>query len=178
MITKKQQSLLFAISYLGWFGCVFSGKFELGLLSYLIPASFLFVYSRVEKLSLSLALVFGIVSVVGLAFDALAMAKGWIVMLQPHSGWVPPHWLISLWLLFAFSIPMYNSWLKQKYLLSAVLGFFLGPVTYFSGVKLGVLQMEKTEAFLFYAIFWGFFFPACFALYEAHLKANNTVPKL
>ena len=172
MITKKQQYTLFAISYLGWFGCVFSGKYELGLISYLIPAVFLVSYNRIERLNLSLCLVFSIITVLGLAFDTLALHQEWIVMIHPHAGWVPPHWLISLWLLFAFSVPMYNTWLKEKYLLAAVLGFFIGPVTYFSGVKLGVLQMERTEAFLFYALFWGFFFPFCFALYRAYLKAR------
>lgn len=172
MITKKQQYTLFAISYLGWFGCVFSGKYELGLVSYLIPTVFLIAYNRVEKLNIALCLVFSIVVILGLGFDSLAISQNWIVIIQPHSGWVPPHWLISLWLLFAFSIPMYNTWLKDKYLFAGILGFFIGPVTYFSGVKLGVLQMDKPIAFLFYALFWGLFFPFCFALYGAYFKAR------
>lgn len=171
MITKRQQYILFVISYLGWFGCVFSGKHELGLVSYLVPAAFLIAYNRTEKLNLALCLVFLIVTILGLAFDTFAISQNWIVMIQPHSSWVPPHWLISLWLLFAFSIPMYNTWLKGKYLFSGVLGFFIGPITYFSGVKLGVLQMNQPIAFLFYALFWGLFFPFCFALYQAYLKA-------
>ncbi len=174
MITKKQQYILFALSYFGWFGCVFSGKFELGPVSYLVPAVFLAVYNRVERLNWALLLVFSIIIVFGLAFDTLALSQGWIVMTQSHSGWLPPHWLIALWLLFAFAVPMYNTWLKEKYLLAGVLGFFIGPVTYFSGGKLGVLLMDQPLAFLFYALFWGLFFPFCFALYGAYLKSRKS----
>lgn len=169
-MSKKQQISLLVISYLGWFGCVFSGKYELGILSYIVPFLFLAVYGRTEKLSLSQTLVFFIITIIGLSFDTLALSKGWITMLQPQSGILPPHWLISLWLLFAFSIPLYHVWLKEKYLFSGGLGFFIGPITYFSGVKLGVLQMDQWTAFLYYAIFWGVFFPFCFLIYSVYLK--------
>ena len=173
MMSKKQNFILFGLSYLGWFGCVFAGKFELGLVAYLIPIIYLIAFSRFEKIHLPLVGVFATITTIGIAFDALSLHFQWIKLLQPHDELGLPHWLNSLWLLFAFSIPMYDSWLKNRYLFTAILGFFLGPITYFSGAGFGVLAIDNRMHLFYYAVFWASFFPFCILLFSAQKKVKR-----
>ena len=173
-MTKKQNLILFGLSYVGWFGCVFAGKFELGLFAYLVPVIFLFAFSRFDKVRLPLIGAFAVISILGIVFDTISLHFQWIKLLQPHDQLGLPHWLNSLWLLFAFSIPMYDSWLKNRYMFTAILGFFLGPITYFSGAGFGVLAIDNVMHLLYYAVFWSLFFPFCIWIFSAQQKIKST----
>lgn len=173
MMSKKQNFILFGLSYVGWFGCVFAGKFELGAIAYLVPIIYFISFSRYEKISMPLVSVFAAISFIGIIFDSISLHFQWIKLTIPHEQFGLPHWLNSLWLLFAFSIPMYDSWLKNRYFFTAGLGFFLGPITYFSGAGFGVLAIDNPIHLLYYALFWCSFFPFCIWLFSAQQKTKS-----
>lgn len=164
MTDKLRKVLLFLGFYIGWFGCVFAGKYEVDHWSYFIPVAYLAlstVLLRPSRTRFFATLLFAIgVSIVGLNFDALAISQQWIQPLQAP-GFLVPHWLVAMWFLFSFSLFFYADLLGERHLVSAVLGLIIGPLTYLSGEALGVLTMDRGLGMIFYSAFWGFFLPSC-----------------
>jgi Protein of unknown function (DUF2878) len=54
-------------------------------------------------------------------------------------GLAPP-WILALWALFATTLNLSLEWLKQRWLLAALLGAVAGPLSYWAGVRLGAVQ--------------------------------------
>ena len=165
-LKKGHQIILFAISYFGWFACVFAGKYNLEFLSYLVPFLFLFLFHRFSGLNKNILLCFSALVLAGLFFDSVALQMGWIKLVGSEISWGVPHWLASLWLLFVFSVPLYSGWLLKKRMMTALLGFFLGPITYYSGSAFEVLIIDQKLHLLIYAIFWAAFFPTALWFYQ------------
>jgi hypothetical protein len=171
-LKKSQQIILFSISYFGWFACVFAGKYKLDLLAYLVPLSFLFLFHRFAGLNRKIISAFALLSIVGIAFDSLALQMGWIKLVNTELSWGVPHWLAALWLLFTFSVPLYSGWLLRKRAFTALLGFFLGPVTYYSGSAFQVLLIDQKLHLLIYGFFWAAFFPLALWYYQKQSLKN------
>ncbi|MFN8845852.1 MAG: DUF2878 family protein [Bdellovibrionales bacterium] len=171
-LKKSHQITLFAMTYFGWFACVFAGKFQLDLLAYFVPAIFLFLLHRFSGLNRNVLLAFGLLTIIGISFDSLALKMGWIKLINAEVLWGVPHWLAALWLLFVFSVPLYSGWLLKRRLFTAVLGFFLGPITYFSGSAFEVLLIEQKLHLLIYGFFWAAFFPGALWFYQKQLAKN------
>ena len=74
-----------------------------------------------------------------------------------------PMWLVSLWMLFAITINHSLGWLKERYLLAALMGFVFGPVAYYGGSKLGAITMPVelglNTTIIFSGIIWAFVMP-------------------
>lgn len=54
-----------------------------------------------------------------------------------------PAWMIGLWLNFSTSLNSLLTWLKQRRILSALLGLIGGPVAYYSGASLGAAVIDQ-----------------------------------
>lgn len=55
-----------------------------------------------------------------------------------------PIWLAVIWLALA-TLPHHSlSWLKGRYLISALLGLFAGPLAYWGGVRLGAAHFNQS----------------------------------
>lgn len=103
----------------------------------------------------------GICAIVGLCWDSIPVAMGWI---QYPSGmlWanVAPYWIVAIWVLFATTLNVTFDFLKKRLLLATVLGVIFGPVSYWSGVGLGALEfLDPVAAVTSLAIAWGVFMP-------------------
>ncbi len=162
-MTKKQQVVLFILSYAGWFGCVLLGKWNLAIFSYAVPFVFfiflrLYMEGRPTLYGCSIALL-------GLGFDTLAWNFDWITFGSNTNDFLP-HWLISLWLLFCLSLPLYHQWLQRRYLLAGTLGLILGPLSYKSGEAFKVLFFNNNHALIYYGVFWAAFFPVSLYCYQ------------
>ncbi len=171
-LKKSHQIVLFAISYFGWFACVFAGKYQLDLVAYLVPSLFLFLFHRFSGLNGKILITFSVLTIIGIAFDSLAIKMGWIKLMNTEISWGVPHWLAALWLLFTFSVPLYSGWLLKKRMFTAILGFFLGPITYYSGSAFQVLVIDQKLHLLIYGFFWAAFFPAALWLYQKQGTRN------
>ena len=109
---------------------------------------------------------FLIIALLGVFFDSIALNLNWIRVVHSESNDVIPHWLVALWILFALSTPLYGKWLLDKRVLTAILGFFIGPLTYYSGAAFDVLIIDQKMHLLYYAIFWAVFFPWILGLHQ------------
>ncbi|MFT7679668.1 MAG: hypothetical protein ACI8QC_003673 [Planctomycetota bacterium] len=62
-------------------------------------------------------------------------------------GWLPPAWILSLWLAFA-CLPRFSlAWLRGRYRLAAVFGAIGGPFSYMAGVHLGGVALGESPTF-------------------------------
>jgi hypothetical protein len=151
---------VFALSYISWFACVYLGKFNLDHYSVLIPILMSFIIHRfVAKMNFKFFAIATTLTLIGIIFDCLSIRLGWIQIPTTSSSTLIPIWLISLWLLFTVSLPIYLSFLKDKILLSVILGCIIGPLSYRGGEALNVLFFRDSVALIYYSVFWGFFFP-------------------
>ena len=103
----------------------------------------------------------GLCAVVGICWDSIPVAMGWI---QYPSGmlWanVAPYWIIAIWVLFATTLNVTFDFLKERLWLAAILGAVFGPVSYWSGAGLGALEfLEPFAALVALAVAWAIFMP-------------------
>jgi len=144
--------------YIGWFGCVYLGKYGFSKWSFFFPLFLIILLLVWRKLSLGVMGLLILMAVLGMTFDAIMAAKGWVVFVDLDYI-VLPYWLISIWLLFLFVIPIMVPIFYSRLWLAAVLGAFFGPLSYASGRAMGVLSFQGAIAVCLYAGFWGLYFP-------------------
>jgi hypothetical protein len=79
-----------------------------------------------------------------------------------------PFWLIMLWIWFSFTLPACYSWATKYPKLISLLGFALGPLTYWGGSKLSQVEILSPIYFsLFSSLFWGVLF---FVIFNSPIK--------
>ncbi len=164
-MTSQSNFFLFIWFYLGWFGCVYFAKWDLSIWSYvfpLIPVVFILKFNFLTKQKI---MFLGLVSLVGTLFD-LAIYRAGFIEFPNHSTFFVPHWLVSMWLLFASAFPISQNFLKQRLWLAALLGAVFGPLSYYSGQTLQVLAFKGQLAIPIYALFWGLLFPFAISKYQ------------
>lgn len=144
--------------YIGWFGCVYLGKYGFSKWSFFFPLFLVTLLLLWRKLSLRLTGVLILVAALGIAFDAVMAAKGWIVFADPDYV-VLPYWMIAIWLLFLFIIPIMVPIFYARWWLAAILGAIFGPLSYASGNAMGVLSFQGPISAYLYAGFWSLYFP-------------------
>ncbi len=149
---------IFVFFDLAWFACVFLGRTEFSYLSLLLPGvlvSYLIVRKFLNKAKVFLAL--GIL-VSGLVFDFLMLQNGFISF-PINASYPLPFWLISIWILFSFSMTQMGSEMRMPLWIGALLGTVFGPLSYKSGEAFQVLLFSHSATLYIYAIFWTLAFP-------------------
>ncbi len=157
-MTRSNVIVTAILFYVGWFGSVFLAVKPYSSLSLIFPAFLLgFLASRgqLDKRSLSLG---AAITVAGILFDALLIHFD-LIEAKGKSLGAMPIWLISIWLLFSFSIVKLAPVLKISNGLAAVLGLVFGPLSYKSGEYFQVLSFETAFTWIVYALFWALVFP-------------------
>lgn len=135
--------LNFILFQVNWFSCVLSAKFGvyfIGVIMVGISAVF-HVYKAKEKAYLVRFFLWTIAF--GAILDTLLINYGVMSFskeLSPH-GMVPA-FMIAMWLNFATTLDLSMSWIKNRYGVAVILGFFGGPMAYYGGYTLGVLQLD------------------------------------
>ncbi|MBM4255634.1 MAG: DUF2878 domain-containing protein [Deltaproteobacteria bacterium] len=150
--------------YLAWFACVLGAAHQylfLGPLAVLVLLGLHFYllagYSPVQEFRLLIT-----AGALGLVLDSLQAFLGVFAFANVTPGrWVSPLWMVVLWIAFATTLHTSLRWLSGKYTLAAVLGAVGGPLSYYSGAKLGalVLSPDLTLSFVVMAIVWGIAMP-------------------
>jgi hypothetical protein len=113
----------------------------------------------------------------GTTWDSWLVIQGW---LNFNSGmWHPllaPYWIIMLWALFATTINSSLAWLKQRYLLAALLGAIAGPAAYYAGNRLGAVELAHPEqALLALALGWSIWLPLLLYLSGLITRIGNNL---
>ncbi|WP_244135080.1 DUF2878 domain-containing protein [Burkholderia sp. BCC0322] len=76
-----------------------------------------------------------------------------------------PYWLAGLWALFAIQLNTLLRWLRERPLISALVGAFAGPASFRAGAALGAVHFkDPAAALVVVATGWAFVLPAALAI--------------
>ena len=133
--------LNFVAFQLGWFACVVGAARGWPLTGTAIAAVIVawhIVRAARPAQELKLAL---FALLIGVLWESSLIALGLIDFTSGTllAGLAPP-WILALWALFATTLNLSLGWLKQRWLLAALLGAVAGPLSYWAGVRFGAVQ--------------------------------------
>jgi len=100
----------------------------------------------------------------GLIIDSLLMISNMIVFI----GWeavYSPYFMWAIWLIF---LPYYDIAFEKFYgkkWVAFLCGLIFAPISYYSGSKIGNLEIFQLENLLAIGLLWGIFFPISIELY-------------
>ena len=166
-----------ALFQLGWFCCVVAGANHMplvGTAAALIVVLWHLASSYDPRKELTLLL---IAALIGTSWESLLVSAG---LLQYPSGTfiqgMAPIWIIAMWMLFATTLNVSLRWLKNRLALAAMLGAIAGPAAFFTGYKLGGVNMpDITIALLALAGGWSVLMPLLMTLSN---RIDGTRPQL
>jgi len=153
MRIKKNSTLInFILFQIGWFACILgaANNYEwLGpiLVAIILPLQ---VYLLTENYKEEAFFVI-ICGVTGFLLETILIVGNVYTPAGQLEAWFCPPWMAALWFNFAMLFSISLSWLKEKYLLAAILGGIAGPVAYWGGEKLGAITVADA--------FWEGYFP-------------------
>lgn len=150
----------------GWWAivvCAASGRPALGLI--VVAALLAWHLLRVKPYSGEWVLI-GIATVVGLAFESVFQATGWVSYTGGSlASWLAPLWMAALWANFASTLNISLRPLQSRPWLAAGLGGLGGPAAYWGGAQLGAMSFHNFSAgFATLAVAWALLTPALLAL--------------
>ena len=157
-MSKIDIFVIILLFYVGWFGSVFLAKTEYSnaaLFFPLILIGYLLFKNHLNGKRFSLAMA---ICILGILFDSFTVWLGFISAIG-ITGFFIPTWLISIWMLFSFSMIKLGTRVSPPVWLAAILGFLIGPLSYKSGEIFKVLAFTTPLTFFIYAIFWALMFP-------------------
>jgi len=146
---------------IGWFACVLtaaSNQPSVGaIISLFIIVMHLFIFKQYQQ---EIRIIV-IAMIIGLLWDSLIVAAGWITYTSGMlNDYLAPYWIVLMWALFATTLNHSLSWMKEKLLLAAVFGAVAGPLAYYAGMKLGAVDFtNETNALVALSIGWAVFTP-------------------
>ena len=151
------------VVYASWFATVIaaaSGSAWLAAAASLVAVvlNVVFASNRANDVKL-----IAVAAVVGLVVETLLMTQGLADYASPGPiAGLPPAWLVLMWMAFATLLNISLAWLKERWLLAAVLGFVGGALAYYAGARLGAMQLGEPLAVSLGAIgtLWAVAFPA------------------
>lgn len=153
-----------------WFCAVTGGATGRGLLLSLpvLAVVAIHLFLNRERLRAEMGLILA-VTLFGVLLEAGFMGAGLIRYAWTLEGQaLPPIWIAALWFGFGTLPNASLAWLKGRWFLQAVLGAVAGPLTYWTGVKLGAATLPGDGGGLFaIGLAWALALPAIFLLAEA-----------
>ena len=151
----------FVLFQLAWFACVLgaaNGLPWVGPLVVTVVAAYHLLRVPEPRAEMILLLV---VALIGLAFDSMLVASGWLV--YSSGQWHPlmaPYWIVAMWVAFATTFNVSMHWLKGRALMAILFGAAGGPLAYLAGAKLGaVVIADPLAATLALGLGWGLLMP-------------------
>ena len=139
---------------LTWLSCVFGELYYNSWFGFIVGIIFLiffFYYDNNKFKSFKIILIF---STLGYLFDSILSLFNLYKIEGQDNFLYLPVWFLVLWPSFCTLLINVLSILKKYILLSAFFGAFIGPVTYYAGVTLGLANVETSSVFFIISIFW------------------------
>lgn len=156
----------FALFQIAWFVTLFAaayGKPYVGVLFTVIWMTLHFIYfshsKNVELLLIIITIIFSY-----LVESSLVIAGFISYPAQAVFGSPAPIWMVTLWINLALTINYSMSWLKGRYILSALLAAIAGPLAYVAGEKIGAIVLNEMPALIAISIMWLIAMPLLFWL--------------
>jgi hypothetical protein len=153
----------------GWFACVLgaaSGHAWLGSAAVGAVLLLHLALTHDPRGELYLAL---ICAALGTLLELLLVNAGIAHYASPAPvAWLPPGWIVAMWVLFATALNVSLSWLHGRQILAAALGAVAAPMSYYAGARMGgmVLAMPLWISFLVIAALWAVAMPVLVSVAE------------
>jgi len=135
---------------------------------------FNFIYAGISQLDFKI-IVISIFS--GLLIDGVMMNQGLVIYAynQPDLGWVPPLWIMMLWVGFGASIRIGMQWLLNSPFIGGLFMMIGAPLSYVSAGKLGATVMpDLWQAMIFIGVSWLLYFMSIVQLTQ-NKEAENAL---
>jgi hypothetical protein len=148
---------------IGWLACALGAARGVPLVGPLITIILLGLHlaltpNRGREIRLVVA-----VGVFGTVVDSLEAMTGFISYNggYPRLNWLCPLWITAMWVLFASTLNSSLRWLRDRYLLAALLGAVFGPLSYFAGDRMGAIELNVVpiNSAIVMVIIWGIITP-------------------
>jgi hypothetical protein len=160
----------YALFYLGWFLCLYSathGKPWIAIFSGLFVTAFFFFIAK-EKKPLVLTLLYTLF--IGFWIDT---SFKYFHLISYETSWSffrggAPFWILSIYALLATSIDTSLLWLSNKVILSMILGFVGGLLSYRGAALVGAITFEQNiyVCLVIIGIVWAIFLPSIFKIHK------------
>lgn len=152
-----------------WFCAVTGGAAGRGLLLSLPVLAVVVIHLAINRARLQSELgLIAAVTLFGVLLEAGFMGAGLIRYAGTVEGQaLPPIWIAALWFGFGTLPNASLAWLKGRWGLQALLGAIAGPLTYWTGVKLGAATLPGDGGLFAIGLAWALALPAIFLMAEA-----------
>ena len=179
--TRSTRGLILnlALFQLGWWALVVSAAQGRPLIGLVIVALILAWHLGFVRPLASEALLIGLAALIGLTFDSLLIATGWVSFGPPApvaapTNALPPAWMIALWANFATTLNLSLAGLQSRPRLAALLGLVGGPLAYWGGASLGAMTfVAPLPALIALALGWALLTPLLLALAATLARRSN-----
>ena len=160
--TRRTQLINFVLFQAGWFAAVLGAAHLHPLLGTTCVIAVIAVHLLMSARPVQEFRFVAIVSAVGFAFETTVALQGHIAYPSGQPvAWLAPYWMVALWALLATAPNVTMRWLKQRFVLAAVLGAVCGPLSFLGGVRLGGASLiDAAPALLTMACAWAILMPA------------------
>ena len=163
-----------ALFNLVWAACVVGAAHANPWLGVVAASAMLTVHLRATPNRLSELRLILTTVLIGFTSDSIFAASG---LLRYEAGmmlpWLAPVWILSLWFAFGTTLNLSLRWLKNRWWLGMGLGAVSGPLSYFSGSRLGAVEFSNTGlALICLSLTWAILLPVLAALASRSDAAN------
>lgn len=111
--------------------------------------------------------------VIAAIFELTLVVSGFVSYpLQATLLTLVPLWMITLWINLAATINHSMSWLKKRYLSSALLAAIAGPLTYYAGERFGAIELHGMYSIIAISLMWLVSMPLLFWLSQLFSNFN------
>jgi hypothetical protein len=158
-----------------WAGCAYGATHGIPLLGVYIGLTYIVLHFIFINLRLRDFIIMLIIGALGIITDSAFTLLRVISFPTYENNLTPiPFWLISLWLVFALTVPHSLYWLRNNLLIASVAGAIGGSFSYFIGHTLGAIQLAEplSMSMVIYFIAWGVIFP-CALKIVAYFTPDN-----
>lgn len=134
----------FLLFQIGWFACVLGGAYQLPLLGSAIAVFIIALHLWLASDAMAELKLLLISLIIGLLFESLMVT---LKLAHYDNGillaGMAPHWMILMWPLFATTLNVSMSWMKNLTpLLISLLGAVLAPFAYFAGAGMQAVVFD------------------------------------
>ena len=153
-----------------WMSCVMGEVYINSWFGFIVGIIFLSFYFLFENKKIEALKLILILSFIGYFFDSVLSNLN-IYYIDAHTNFLfLPIWFLVLWPSFSCLLIKCFAFLKNKYLLSFVIGGFFGPLTYYIGITSGLANYSGKISFMLMSLFW-----ACFMLMYSKIINNKII---
>lgn len=144
-----------------WLACVIGAAQQLPAFALAVALAVMLLHLSTAVAPLRELALIAIAAAVGALFESGLVASGWVRINESALlGGSIPFLMVALWGVFATTLNVALRWLRQRYLLSALLAAVGAPLAYLAGSRLGAIHwVETMPALVLISVGWAVLMP-------------------